>query len=231
MLTVDSREDQLITEFENLALTFKSENLPIGDIQIDGKKTHILIERKTENDLASSLKEGRYKSQVLRMLKMRTEKKKGKIDLVLIYIIEKSKSSRLKRETRCGVETSLAIKYRIFTLSSASTIETAYIIKNILTKLDIDVNPELEIKKLDFKGGKKSNNRTEVNYNIEQFKGIDSIGVKKSQVLLDKFETIFNLRDELMKNSNIDGTLKEIGMTKKNIENLRKFCNALKDKP
>ena len=75
-LKVDNREHGLIksikhyilqdTHFNNIQISI--ENLPLGDVIIEeGGEEKILIERKTLNDLESSIKDGRYTEQSYRL--------------------------------------------------------------------------------------------------------------------------------------------------------------------
>lgn len=76
IVKIDTREtallQQMLTQisfipvFKNIQL--KSETLPIGDIIInDGTEDKIIIERKSVNDLLSSIKDGRYEEQSYRL--------------------------------------------------------------------------------------------------------------------------------------------------------------------
>ena len=76
MIIIDFREKDIIKHFtemndqinkidKNVKIEIKTENLLLGDILID----KLLIERKTINDLASSIVDGRYKEQSYRLLK------------------------------------------------------------------------------------------------------------------------------------------------------------------
>ena len=75
-IQVDVREQEVIKAIENLIhtipsfkeLELKIENLPLGDIIIsDEKEDFVVIERKTINDLISSIKDGRYEEQSYRL--------------------------------------------------------------------------------------------------------------------------------------------------------------------
>lgn len=65
---VDYREHQIIEEFNLRKFEYKTDNLEIGDINIkmNGEVIY-LIERKTLQDLASSIRDGRYKEQSYRL--------------------------------------------------------------------------------------------------------------------------------------------------------------------
>jgi ERCC4-type nuclease len=76
LVKIDTRETALLQQilsqttnipvFKNIQI--KSETLPIGDIIInDGSEDKIIIERKSVNDLLSSIKDGRYEEQSYRL--------------------------------------------------------------------------------------------------------------------------------------------------------------------
>jgi len=76
MIIIDFREKDIIKHFtemneqintidKNVKIEIKTENLLLGDILID----KLLIERKTINDLAASIVDGRYREQSFRLAK------------------------------------------------------------------------------------------------------------------------------------------------------------------
>ena len=76
IIKVDVREAALLEKINNLVSTIgifeniviKSETLPIGDIIIcDNNDEKLVIERKSINDLLSSIKDGRYEEQSYRL--------------------------------------------------------------------------------------------------------------------------------------------------------------------
>jgi len=76
IIKVDVREQELLGQIKNLVtfipafkdISLVTENLPIGDIIIaDDKEEKIIIERKSINDLLSSIKDGRYEEQSYRL--------------------------------------------------------------------------------------------------------------------------------------------------------------------
>lgn len=76
MIKIDSREQELYSkckfQIENNEkykdLKLVSQNLHLGDIIInDGENECVIIERKTVNDLASSIRDGRYEEQSYRL--------------------------------------------------------------------------------------------------------------------------------------------------------------------
>ena len=67
-IIIDFREKDIMkycTEMNKNQIEIKTENLLLGDILID----KLLIERKTINDLAASIVDGRYKEQSFRLVK------------------------------------------------------------------------------------------------------------------------------------------------------------------
>ena len=74
-IIIDSRETQLIKIIENRdldiykdSINISKEQLDNGDIHIKFNETLFIYERKTTNDLISSVKDGRYKEQKQRLL-------------------------------------------------------------------------------------------------------------------------------------------------------------------
>lgn len=74
-IILDTRENALITEIKSRDLDkyeqhidIKIEQLDLADIHIKYKNIFYVFERKTPNDLVSSIKDGRYKEQKTRLL-------------------------------------------------------------------------------------------------------------------------------------------------------------------
>lgn len=83
-LVIDCREKALINYLSCLKLEHKSESLSIGDIVIRNNSgdTVVVFERKTINDLLSSISDGRYEEQSYRLSQCGLDKRK------IYYIIE-----------------------------------------------------------------------------------------------------------------------------------------------
>ena len=74
LIRVDSREaalnDMLRMNLTGTAHQLRSESLPVGDVILsssDGQTDHIVFERKSLQDLAASIRDGRYKEQSHRL--------------------------------------------------------------------------------------------------------------------------------------------------------------------
>jgi ERCC4-type nuclease len=172
IVKVDIRETALIEQiqkqisfipvFKNIKIT--TESLPIGDIIInDGTEDKLIIERKTVNDLLSSIKDGRYEEQSYRLNGLNHHNHN------IIYLIEgdvnKNNINRFK--TDAGVE-KLTLYSAMFSLNyykgfsvfrSFSLDETANIICNMAYKIgkDLTKNPYYQ------KESTNSNETTELN--------------------------------------------------------------------
>ena len=86
-LELDYRESCLIDILKNkpeLKNIVEVKNLDIGDIIITNKSHKLIIERKTINDLVSSVKDGRYREQKMRLLSYQ----KKNINTRIIYLVE-----------------------------------------------------------------------------------------------------------------------------------------------
>jgi ERCC4-type nuclease len=150
IVKVDIRETALIEQmlkqisfipvFKNIQLT--TESLPIGDIIInDGTEDKLIIERKSVNDLLSSIKDGRYEEQSYRLNGLNHHNHN------IIYLIEGdvNKVNRFKADS--GVEkltlysAMLSLNYYkgFSVFRSFSLDETANIICNMAYKIGKDL--------------------------------------------------------------------------------------------
>lgn len=85
ILIIDNRERGLIELLDKKGYQYEKKNLDIGDIQfidVETKNPLIVIERKTLDDLSSSMKDGRYKEQKERIIHSLSPKVRK------IYLIE-----------------------------------------------------------------------------------------------------------------------------------------------
>lgn len=138
-LTIDYREKKLISLIENPQVA----NLELGDIvfSIVDKSANLtnyelIIERKSINDLVSSIKDNRYKEQKIRLL---SYKDSAKHTVDLMYLIEGSitKLRNPKYETKMYHGSLISILFRdnIKLIFTEDLKETAEIIKRINSRL------------------------------------------------------------------------------------------------
>ena len=116
-LIIDSREKKIIDTLNNLETKYTVETLDIGDIIIRNNNQNIIIfERKTYKDMLSSLKDGRYKEQKVRLVNELNNKRCVKI----FYILEGLKKDIKPYEynTLLGVHVSCELRDAISILKT-----------------------------------------------------------------------------------------------------------------
>ena len=132
VLKVDNRERKIIkllnglNEQENTKINFEIEKLDIGDfiLELDGKEI-IILERKSLNDIAASICDGRYREQSFRLANFPLHNHN------IIYIIEgniqswKSRISRIKSDTIYSTILSIQLLKGFSTMKTNDTYETA----------------------------------------------------------------------------------------------------------
>ena len=133
MIKIDFREKDLFRECEELKIKYlkldiEFSNLFLGDIQID----KILIERKTLNDLAASIKDGRYNEQSFRL------KEAMKEGYRVYYFIEGNLSSyrgsSISKETLISCIYSLTNK-GFFVINTLNVKESALFLMQFTDKM------------------------------------------------------------------------------------------------
>jgi ERCC4-type nuclease len=149
-LVIDIRERSLIQSCEKLKrldnfkdIIISTENLDIGDIVIrktDKKENKkevdiLIIERKTVNDLLSSIKDGRYSEQSYRLNGIEHENHN------IIYLIEGTLRN-LGNEMQMAYSSIFSINYyKGFSIFRSENIdETVYILMNMCLKLKKEKN-------------------------------------------------------------------------------------------
>jgi len=145
-LVIDYREKKLISLINSIKTMnnkFKSievvvENLPLSDIIIKDNQNNekILIERKTINDLASSIQDGRYNEQSYRLDNCNVHNHN------IMYLIEGNISMWNNRFTRINKDTIYSAIFSIMyykgfsVFVTSSTVETAEFLLNTVLKIE-----------------------------------------------------------------------------------------------
>ncbi len=209
MITIDNREHKLIEIFNNNNIKYNKENLDFGDILIVNNNINILIERKTISDLASSIKDGRYKEQKLRLKDYSNKYKiiyliEGDIYLDKIY-------NGITSKTIQGIVLKLILRDNINCINCNSINDSFKLINNIVdlinkNKLEEDSNfsnlNNISINDINysntFKKCKKDN-LTPLICNINQLSQIPSVSTRISSSIIDKYLSIENLINEYNK--------------------------------
>ena len=207
-ILIDTRESKLIELFEENNIEHDKKQLEIGDIQIIKNDEIILcIERKTIDDLVSSIKDGRYKEQKTRMLS------KINYDNIL-YIIE-GKIDKYKHNEKqiFGSITNMNFRDKIKVISTNNIKQTYELILSLKKKFiegkfnskeNKDYNETIKI-------NKKENITLEL-FNIKVLSTIPGVSVKMSEIIINKVKSI-----------------KELIQTYNNLDNEKDKIEYLKD--
>ena len=139
ILYIDNREPDTIIEQLNflnnsLNITITKKNLDIGDYLIYdeiNQKPVILIERKSYNDLLSSIKDGRYNEQSYRLNNYELNNHN------IFYLIEGNINTQLKQSQKILYSAIFSLNYyKGFSIYYSNNLsDTAKIIFNIISKL------------------------------------------------------------------------------------------------
>jgi ERCC4-type nuclease len=188
MIQIDIREADLIKLFEFLKHPITTSSLHLGDALID----NMIIERKTLNDLAASIKDGRYKEQSFRLEKALEENYK------VFYMIEGNLdlyTGCIPKETLVSAMYSLIMKgFQV--LLTKNTKETAFFMiqffeKNKKCTSETVAYEETVVCK------QKNTNITRDNISIFMLCQIPSISHVTASILMDKYKHISVLMEEL----------------------------------
>ena len=142
-LIVDSREAKILEILDDLKINYQKRNLDIGDISITNHdNTIILFERKTHKDLVSSLKDGRYKEQKVRILNELNNKRIKKC----FYILEGSRKDIKQYEYNSvlGVKISCELRDNISILETKDPLDTTKLILKFFDRLKVNKNKEFD---------------------------------------------------------------------------------------
>ena len=147
-IIIDDREHDLIKQFDyigsNKVIKIIKERINTGDIGLYYKKNLlIIIERKTWDDLSSSIKDGRLESQIQNMIKIRNDNPSIKI-FILIEGKRRKSHGHIDSESMETKLYHIIIKYNIHIVYCKDLLSTAqYILKSaekypqeLLSKLD-----------------------------------------------------------------------------------------------
>ena len=193
MIQIDSREADLIKIFEFLKHPINISSLHLGDALID----NIIIERKTLNDLAASIKDGRYKEQSFRLQKALEE------DFKVFYMIEGNLdlyTGSIPKETLISAVYSLIMKgFQV--LLTKNTKETAYFMIQFFEKHQKQNQDKPECVYEDTIVVKQKNtNITRDNVSIFMLCQIPSVSHVTATILIDNYKHISSLLEEMKQN-------------------------------
>lgn len=222
VISVDYREDTLISELKKIEGDFevKTENLQIGDIIISKQDNIplILLERKTEEDLVSSINDGRYREQKLRLHKYKEENP----NIRIYFLIEKKKlyDSKKKKLLQSAI-LSIIVKDEFSVIYSESVEQSAEILAKLPQKL-ADIIPKTEQSGGDYYSAikvKKIDNLTSNVWYLSSLELIPRISKNIASAIVEKYTTFDELYNELKTNGskNISGIQTGNGEKKRKI--------------
>ena len=217
-LILDHRERKLIKLLKAYLIQIKLDNieiitriLDIGDIVIcdEDENEKLIIERKSLNDLASSIKDGRYVEQSLRLSHFSLHNHN------IIYLIEGNLSTwtnRYKVQANTLHSAIFSLNYyKGFSVHKTNDMtETAEYILRVCDKLnrsqkkvpyycsgEINYNTKTSDQYVSVIKKVKKDNITPENISEIILSQIPGISTKTSQVIIDKFGSLYQLLDAL----------------------------------
>ena len=145
-LKIDYREGKLKNLLDGEE--FSLENLAIGDIEITDGTTTFIIERKTWQDLSSSIKDSRFREQRSRLLLWQNENINNKI----MYFIEGKYDHNYKKEKLVTERLMIGYSIPVFYFSSLTEIKNFLIyIKNKENLLDFTKTRSIEEDQIEYR--------------------------------------------------------------------------------
>jgi len=229
-IVIDNREPQelktiLKSRFNNLEETIEERNLELGDIQfLKDDKIILIFERKSLNDLISSIKDGRYNEQSFRLNEYELDNKN------IYYLIEGNimnfcnKNNETLQKMLFSSMLSLSYKKGFSLLHTNNIVETAEFIIRFYEKMKNEKYIEKkeqtnEIKQDDdkykdycevLKSSKKSK-ITKENINEIMLCQIPNVSINIASNLMEKYQTIENLILKLRENPDILNEIRILG--------------------
>jgi crossover junction endonuclease MUS81 len=222
-ITIDCREKSLIKscqemisknkKFNNILL--RTKNLELGDIIISDMKNkeHLIIERKTIQDLLSSIKDNRYREQSFRLTHLDHPNHN------IIYLIEGDNINDFYAEKDMIYSSMFSLSYfKGFSLFRTKDVkETSFVLCNAAYKINKEDSKtpyynNITNKTNDEKSStddytsvikkKKNSNITPENFGEIVLIQIPSVSNTTAKVIMDEFKTLNNLVSKLKENKN-----------------------------
>jgi ERCC4-type nuclease len=239
MIEIDFREKDILKycneQLNGRNIEIKTDNLLLGDIQID----KLLIERKTINDLAASIVDGRYKEQSFRLLKALEEGYKvfyfieGNMDLYTGAISKNTLVSTVYSLTNKGFQV----------LLTKNSKDTAFFILQFAEKMKKESQKDEKMKnehgekdeaeKITYENTqgvvqtKKNKNITKDNISVFMLCQIPGISITTAGILLEKYGHLSKLIIAMKENLNEFEEFRHNGkkLNKNIIKNLNEYLN------
>lgn len=215
LINVDFRENDLYEAMMSIASRYSNIrvdklNLPLGDIIICKDNVEmIMIERKTLNDLASSIKDGRYAEQSFRL--NNSELHNHKIFYLLegdIHRYAPNVYNNVSKESLISAMTTISYTKGFSIYRSSDVHESALWIFQTADKLSRVKEPffytdtQNEKSYVDVSKRTKKNNVTVDNIGSIMLVQIPEVSVASAQAIMSRYKTIDNLVETLKRDRN-----------------------------
>jgi len=196
MIQIDSREKDLIKMFEFYQYEINASPLFLGDALIDNN----IIERKSLQDLAASIKDGRYKEQSFRLKKALGENYR------VYYLIEGNidlYTGSIPKESLIRALFSLTLKgFQV--IQTKNIKDTAYYLIQFAEKLKkYQANSTDKVYEESVVTKKKNSHITKDNVSHFMLCQIPNISMVTASILMDNYKNLSTLLDEMKKNKNL----------------------------
>ena len=206
-LVIDYREAGLIDLLKRNGVVHTTRNLDVGDIVIEvvdqsaddsmvsegtARTLLVVIERKTLNDLASSIRDGRYREQKARMMATQASRR--------IYLIETSKIYQFSMDTIESALLNTLIRDGLGVYQTRSSEHTYQTIRSIFEKtcefLEIVRHGREEINYLKNVGIRKRDNHTPASCFQQQLALIPGVSVQIAEHIVKQYPTMVAIIQE-----------------------------------
>lgn len=191
-LVIDYRESKIIQLIkETSGYNYTVENLTIGDMLIK-RDDHLqfIIERKSVQDLSSSIIDNRFREQKQRLIESINDPYK------IIYIIEGDKSNikNLPKKTINSALINLSCKHKFHVIYTINYQDTLDIILGLYSKINEN---KLEISKESHNTFLKKSDKIHKNIMVNMLSIIPGVSVNIAQKIVEKYPTFAQLMHEL----------------------------------
>ena len=239
-LIIDCRENKLSKYLNAIEVSHKLESLPLGDIVIknDKDETLVLFERKSLNDLLSSIADGRYEEQSYRLLRSGLDKRH------IYYILEGNIENYVGKGS--GLYSKSTIHSCIYSLTyvkgfslicSNSLTHTGDIIQKFYNKLQTDPPSEDNGTYLDHLKVMKKSNLTDNMVSVMMLAQIPKVSKNAAETIMKIYD--YSIRNLVMALADDDTCLDKITCTISNnkqrklskpcISNVKKYLVTIRE--
>jgi ERCC4-type nuclease len=192
---VDTRECKLRELLEKNGESFITKALELGDIYIEHPMHKILIERKTIADFHSSITDGRYKNQKLRLLEWRVQVEGRKN---VVYLFEEKQGDN-KDRAYWGALVNMILRDNIGVIQCDGMVRTAQLITDIKKKLDEGKFDELQggAQNISLEGYAKGKYNTPKHCYLGQLSLIPGVSHIIAEKIAEKYPNMRSLLDQM----------------------------------